>query len=153
MGVSLKKKNKCNKKAGYAGAMIYALLENFLEGSEKLSPMVVRLKMMLLKELRTCPIFMAAQADRAFENVAEEIKNKGYKLSVATVIDTLYFNFEPQMRSMYGNKIGEAITSFTIRFAPDVDGKIATDSYAVADMLSKAFEDEATSTSHPRKTV
>lgn len=133
----------CNKKAAFAGAMIYTLFDSFADEQERMSPYAARLRTMLIKQLKLCDRGIARQADRAFERVLESIKDTPFKLSIATVIDTLYFNFENQMRSMYGNKIGDAVVRYTTRFAPDIDSKVATDSYRVADMLTLEFEKEA----------
>ena len=142
--MATKQKLKCNKEAAFVGAMIFALIDAFLDGKEKSRGTTIRLKQTLLKQLRKCPITMARMADVAFQRVLNELESKGYTMYASTVIETLFFNCEAQMRLMYGNDISDIVSNFTLKVETfGDDEETIKRSYIVADMLSKEFQIEA----------
>ena len=142
--MAIKQKLKCNKEAAFVGAMIFALIDAFLDDKEKSRGTTIRLKQTLLKQLRKCPITMARMADVAFQRVLNELDGKGYTMYASTVIETIFFNCEAQMRTMYGNEISTIVSNFTLKIETLGDnGDTIKNSYMVADMLSKEFQIEA----------
>lgn len=139
-----KQKLKCNKEAAFVGAMIFALIEAFLDEQEKSRGTTIRLKQSLLKQLRKCPITMARMADMAFQRVLTELEGKGYTMYASTVIETIFFNCEAQMKMMYGDEISSIVSNFTLKVETfGDDEETIKRSYVVADMLSKEFQKEA----------
>ena len=87
---------------------------------------------------------MARMADVAFQRVLNELDGKGYTMYASTVIETIFFNCEAQMRTMYGNEISTIVSNFTLKIETLGDnGDTIKNSYMVADMLSKEFQIEA----------
>lgn len=121
----------CNEEAAFVGVFIFALMQEYLEESEK---------RLLIHGLRKCDNGIVKRADAALQEVIDELQEKRFSAYVSLIIETLYFNAEHKMRSMYGSKIGDLVVRFSMRIDVDNDAQAIKNSYIIADMFSNAFK-------------
>lgn len=130
----------CSEEAAFVGVFIFALMQEYLEESEKRLLSSVALQRALLHELRKCDNGIVKRADAALQEVMDELQEKRFSAYVSLIIETLYFNAEHKMRSMYGSKIGDLVVRFSMRIDVDGDAQTTKNSYMIADMFSDAFK-------------
>lgn len=130
----------CNEEAAFVGVFIFALMQEYLEESEKRLLVSVALQRALLQVLCKCDNGLVKRADAALQEVMDELQEKHYSAYVSLIIETLYFNAEHKMCSMYGRKIGDLVVRFSMRIDVDNDAQAIKNSYIIADMFSNAFK-------------
>lgn len=128
--------------ATLCGSYILVLLMQHKELQSKGS--VARLRQKLQSILRKQGKDLAKLADEAYNYVKEELKDRRIAIDTSVVSESLLFDFENQMKKLFGNNIVELVDRANQKLFVEDTGEfeksdVVSDSYMVADMLKESI--------------
>jgi len=94
-----------------------------------------RVQKMLLKGLRKGGEKDVHLSNTAWKNVLVKLESSELQFSTVTVVESLFFSFEPALTEYYGETLSTAIMNFINRHSLDNISDFAVDSYILADEL------------------
>lgn len=100
---------------------------------------IINLRQYILKQTRKVQRYnLVLLSNDAWKSVLDKFKDDHIAFSVVVVVETLAFNYENELKKVFGNNI----INLCVRFAAkqgeiDIDKKVIEDSYMIADELKK----------------
>lgn len=124
-----------SKEATLVGAFMYIILLN-LDKEDLVKGSVARLKERIFARLRKSPRKYAKEADALWSKIIANNPQK-FSLYISPVIETLFFNHEAVMLSMFGDDFGDIVSRATMKMAYGDNEEALRNSYIMADIISK----------------